>query len=361
MGHQSIVPDIRTAAVDQGLHDGVRHPVGGCHQAGRTRQLKECHTAATHPAGIPSEQHSPSSLPCRHHSALQPSGRRLKFPEEGHLVSVRDCEGRWVRSLRDQVVTFTGTVRIDGVHVTRRECEERVRAKNGITATDFSGYVTLLVEGDLDGKHVTDPSRGYSKKLVGAHRARATGGPHVHVVDVEAFADLLDGIPARCRNLRGSGDRILVAPEPGDGILGGPVQPRRAGKRDIGGLRLNLDALDAGTEAHEETVRALREHLAGRGLVARRPSRGAPLFDIGWENGRQLFIGEVKSLRSTNQDQQIRLGVGQLLDYAHQMGGRHASIRSVLVLERRPTDDRWAGLAAAHNILFTYGPNFPGV
>ena len=119
-------------------------------------------------------------------------------------MSVRDCEGRWVRSLRDQVVTFTGTVRIDGVHVTRRECEELVRAKNGITAADFSGHVTLLVEGDLDGKHVTDPSRGYSKKLVGAHRTRATGGPHVHVVDVEAFADLLDGIPARVETCVGA-------------------------------------------------------------------------------------------------------------------------------------------------------------
>jgi len=42
-------------------------------------------------------------------------------------------------------------------------------ARNGADwRDDWSSTVTLLVHGDLAGKQVTDPKRGYSRKLVAA-------------------------------------------------------------------------------------------------------------------------------------------------------------------------------------------------
>ena len=75
--------------------------------------------------------------------------------------------------------------------------------------------------------------------------------------------------------LGGSGERVRVEPELSDGVWGGPVQLRGVGKHDASGLRMNLDALDAGTKAHEDTVSLLRKRLAEMGIVAQRPSRGA--------------------------------------------------------------------------------------
>lgn len=276
-------------------------------------------------------------------------------------MSVRDCPDRWVSSLRSQTVTFTGSVNVDGKHLPRNECEREARAQGASTASDFSSRITLVVEGELHGKAVTDPSRGYSMKLVGAQASRVRGRPHVHVIDSDGFANLLDGLPARCRNLRGSGSGVRVQPEIGEGVLGGPLRPRAVVTHDALELTTDMSALDAGTQAHEATVAAFAAHLQRAGHIAQGPSRGAPLFDIGWHDGSNLFIGEVKSLRGTAEDQQIRLGIGQLLDYSHQFEARGQLVVPVLILQCQPTSDRWAALAAAHRLLLTYGPAFPNV
>jgi len=36
-------------------------------------------------------------------------------------------------------------------------------------------------------------------------------------------------------------------------------------------------------------------------------------------------------------------------------------VTPVLILERRPADDRWPGLAAELGIVLTYSPDFPGL
>ena len=87
-----------------------------------------------------------------------------------------------------------------------------------------------------------------------------------------------------------------------------------------------------------------------------------PRFDVGWSVGDEVYIAEVKSLSGTSQDQQIRLGMGQVLDYVHQLT-RHLKtgvLRPVLVLERRPSDDRWQALFDSRQVLLTWAPNFPG-
>ena len=75
-----------------------------------------------------------------------------------------------------------------------------------------------------------------------------------------------------------------------------------------------------------------------------------------------MFIAEVKSLTGASEDQQIRLGIGQILDYAHQLQRARTSgqIRPVLVLEKQPADTKWRSLAEASGILLTWSPHFVG-
>jgi hypothetical protein len=61
--------------------------------------------------------------------------------------------------------------------------------------------------------------------------------------------------------------------------------------------------------------------------------------------------------------QQIRLGLGQVLDYAAQVRahGRHARVRPILVLEKAPTESRWTDAAREAGITLTWAPTFPGL
>ncbi|MGW6789189.1 hypothetical protein [Streptomyces chartreusis] len=273
------------------------------------------------------------------------------------------CDG-WVHSLSGQTLCFTGKVLIDGEWTVRKDCREIAEQLGASWKPDFSRKITVFVHGDLASQAVTDTHREYSQKLVSAAEWRDRGH-HVCVVDGDGFADLIGGHAARCRELQrahSSDDHVLVLPQAGDGILGGPLQQHRVGRREPGALALDLAHLDKGTKAHESTIAALIEHLARQCIELRRHARNAPRFDAGWSRGEDVFIAEVKSLTGASEDQQLRLGIGQVLDYAHQLrlARTCGRMRPVLVLEKEPTDPRWTSLAEASGILLTWAPDFAG-
>ncbi|MFE5600712.1 hypothetical protein ACFQ8O_16195 [Streptomyces coelicoflavus] len=229
--------------------------------------------------------------------------------------------------------------------------------------TDFSRRITLVVYGDLASKVVTDSRRAYSSKLVDADAAR-NGGRHVCVVDADGFSKLLKRRSAPCLELRKSSAgrvRPVAAAPARREILGGPLRVRRPGQRSSGDLTLDLNRLDKATATHEATVGALLAYLSGQGIDVHTHAPGAPAFDAGWSRGGDVFIAEVKSLTGAREDQQIRLGIGQVLDYAYQLRAAHPDRRlhPVLVLEKRPVDPRWSSLARSAGIGLTWAPGFP--
>jgi hypothetical protein len=270
---------------------------------------------------------------------------------------LRRCDG-WVTSLRGHIIAYTGQVLVDGAWVPQAQCAELAARAGAESRDDWTSTVTLLVHGDLASKQVIDPQRRYSRKLVGAQLARRQG-MHVHVVDADGFGDLLAGEAARCRQLRRRAGQIVVAPTSSDRILGPPLKPRRAPRRTSSRLlRGDWDQVDAATAAHEQTIRALIAHLDRDRIQVQGPWRGAPRFDAGWTRRGRVYVAEVKSLRGAREDQQIRLGLGQLLDYVYRISRR---VTPVLVLERQPADARWGGLCTAHGVQLTWAPNFPGL
>jgi hypothetical protein len=267
-----------------------------------------------------------------------------------------------VSTLSGLTICFTGKVFIDGEWALREHCDTMARARGASSKPDFSRKVSLLVHGDLASQVVTDPDRQYSKKLVRAAWERDRGY-HVCVVDGDGFADLIAGHPTRCRELqRAPKDVVLVLPQPGDGVLGAPLQRKAVGQRLAGSLMIDLDDLERGSAAHEDTVAALIAHLGRQNIEARSHARNAPRFDAGWSRGDDVFIAEVKSLTGAAEDQQIRLGIGQILDYAHQLTTMRSfgRVQPVLVLEKKPSSDRWRSVAKESGILLTWGPDFPG-
>lgn len=266
----------------------------------------------------------------------------------------------WVSSLAGENVVFTGIVRREGEWVHRDDCFALALAAGAALATEgLNPASTLLVQGDLSTKQVSDTKTGYSQKLTKVAEWRRARYPHVHVIDSAGFFALVDGHQARCRDLVGTGTQVRIKREVGDDVFGGLLVPHAGERSRAGGpLTIDLSGLDAGLKAHQNTLRALIERLGD--VPVRTPGPGAPQFDAGWSRGKNLFVAEVKSLSGTNEAQQIRLGLGQVLDYHHQLKAK-STITPVLVLERQPQDDRWVRLCKRHGVLLVWGPNFTGV
>jgi hypothetical protein len=282
----------------------------------------------------------------------------------GARVVVLTCNG-WVYSLKEQTICFTGRIVVDGEWMVRKKCDSRAGQCGAKSKSDFSRHVSLVVHGDLSTKSVSDTQRNYSDTLLGAEHEREQGH-HVHVVDSQGFGDLIHGFPAPCLKLRRPPHGnwpVLVPSQARYGVLGAPLRTRQVGRHDSQELAMDLSGLDKGTAAHESTISALIKYLAQRDIAVHTFARNSPQFDAGWVVEDEVFIAEVKSLTGTSQDQQIRLGIGQVLDYAHQLqrpGSGH-SIRPTLVLEKRPADGRWASLAQAVGIRLAWGPEFEGI
>jgi len=116
-----------------------------------------------------------------------------------------------------------------------------------------------------------------------------------------------------------------------------PIQP------DDVVLNIDLAALEAATERHMKLQDDLAEALVARGIDPRSPSGSQPLFDLAFENEGVRYVVEVKGGDPASQ-QQVRYGVGQVLEYAHLLSSADAPVIPVILLESIPPTP-WVDLA----------------
>lgn len=116
------------------------------------------------------------------------------------------------------------------------------------------------------------------------------------------------------------------------------------------------DALAQGWAEHEDTVADL-DRLA-------RAQRRRPFFishprvDLAWETDEGLMIVEVKSVEpGRNEDHQVRLALGQVLDYAHRLEGERPVI-PVVAVSRDEVDPRWTDVCASARVRFVTPATF---
>lgn len=103
--------------------------------------------------------------------------------------------------------------------------------------------------------------------------------------------------------------------------------------------------VERGLRGHADTQNELARVLSDAGIDPRSPLPGEPNFDLAWQNGETIFVAEVKSITDDNEEEQLRLGLGQVLRYRQRLatlGYRH--VVAVLVPERQPRDPSWEQL-----------------
>lgn len=109
------------------------------------------------------------------------------------------------------------------------------------------------------------------------------------------------------------------------------------------------DVSGRGLRAHRELENWLARTAASAGLHPEDPSLTDPPFDLAWRDGDELTVVEVKSITSGNETSQLRLGLGQILEYACMLRGV-TSVRPVLFVERAPSADHWEAVCQSAGV-----------
>jgi hypothetical protein len=114
-----------------------------------------------------------------------------------------------------------------------------------------------------------------------------------------------------------------------------PAPPAPVIQRDP--FLVDPDEIDRALLGHHNTIEALARALIAKGLT---PSRcllvGHPRYDLGWVNGGTLNVAEIKSTTPANQEKQLRLGLGQVLRYRHELASTHPQVTAWLVPQSAP-------------------------
>jgi hypothetical protein len=96
---------------------------------------------------------------------------------------------------------------------------------------------------------------------------------------------------------------------------------------------------------HSDMQNALAEVLRQAGIEPRSRLPREPNFDVAWETEGTVFVAEVKSITDDNEEEQLRLGLGQVLRYRHRLQALgHDHVVAVLAPERAPRDTSWEDL-----------------
>lgn len=115
--------------------------------------------------------------------------------------------------------------------------------------------------------------------------------------------------------------------------------------------------VERGIRAHAATQNALADWVEKAGLDPRSPLPHEPNFDLAWWQGDTAWVVEVKSLTISNEEKQLRLGLGQVLRYRQLFASTGPAV-AVLAVEREPTDPTWDGLCKELEVRLVWPDSF---
>jgi len=232
-----------------------------------------------------------------------------------------------LRTLKDLGIVFTGRL-----SVVREKATRAARKAGANVGADVSGTTDVLVQGE--------PSPNYKWGNVGIKLAevasRRREGQRIWVINEPEFD--------RLRSYKGLTVNESRAAESGVTTDVGVAwrQPAKSAGNGISKtIEVDLTARDRATRRHHLLVRRLGRVLEKSGLHPLDPVTKDCWYDLAWERSKSVWVAEAKTLSNLNEVQQIRLGIGQLLDYRTRLRLRHPTktIRMILVVSRRPVSD----------------------
>jgi hypothetical protein len=184
-------------------------------------------------------------------------------------------------------------------------------------------------------------------------RARAWytgGGIDSHIEHILNQALLLEqGAKGRLDQIHG-----LYLLAEGDAQFGAAYRPaarEEPSEEELPPHVVDLAELDRATKRHMRLQDRLAEALRQRGIEPLSAAASEPRFDLAFESGGNRYVVEVKSGNPPG-SQQVRLGVGQVLEYRHLLAqGKPVDVRPVILVETNPSYP-WPSLANEIGLRF---------
>lgn len=174
---------------------------------------------------------------------------------------------------------------------------------------------------------------------------------------VRAFAQLQE-VEALAARTRPTASR--PSPARGASELGADYneadEAARTAERDPYAVDPNL--VDRALRSHARVQNELARAVLAMGATPRRSAPGEPPFDLAWEHNEFICVAEVKSLRRTNEEKQLRLALGQVLRYGQLLEAKGKPVRRFIVIERPPSDDTWRHLCGDLGVTLTWPGDF---
>jgi hypothetical protein len=117
------------------------------------------------------------------------------------------------------------------------------------------------------------------------------------------------------------------------------------------------ESLERALAGHARVQNALAHFIRARGFVPMSPGRSGPDFDLAWE-GTRFTVAEVKSLNGANVERQLRLGLGQVLQYRTLLSSSGVGVGAVLAVEH-PVEAVWIDVCSSVGVVLTWPPDWP--
>jgi hypothetical protein len=121
----------------------------------------------------------------------------------------------------------------------------------------------------------------------------------------------------------------------------------------------DLDALERRTVDHHQFQQRAAEWLEGHGWTTGLAPQGTVLADLMAEKDGRWLVVEVKTVdpaRPTLVKQQLRLGLGQVLEYRERLRSVYADTDAMLLLSHPPEDPTWKRVAAGADVMLAAEP-----
>lgn len=259
----------------------------------------------------------------------------------------------------------------------------RVAARRSMSAARYTvagdGECSFLVRGNVGGLSVE------LGNVDGTYTCRVNGsalpGPRVAQLIAEHGGEDVrrpnESIPRELHNLavRSGWELVWQGPQrvdtgpPSDAtdggggeaiVLGVDYRQPEASQIDHAPFVVDPEAADRATRRHVELQNGLARAVRAAGFVPRSPGPNEPDFDLAWEQASTVYVVEVKSISDESEVRQLRVGLGQILEYRHCLRESHDLVVAVLYIERAPADSRWLAICEAVAVVLRWpGVDFP--
>jgi hypothetical protein len=123
-------------------------------------------------------------------------------------------------------------------------------------------------------------------------------------------------------------------------------------------MEVDPAVVERGTRGHALTQNALADWVESTGYKPRSPRPEEPNFDLAWDRPDAIVVAEVKSVTNRNEERQLRMGLGQVLLYRHQLSQlTDKPVIAALVSERRPPAV-WTAVCESVNVRLAWPGQF---